>query len=165
MTWYRVVVKTSRITLLKEFCMYSQAINNRDVQFVFEQYAETTRQKLMTLRQLIFDVASTTEAVGTIEETLKWGQISYLTHNPKSGTTLRIDEYQPDTQQIAVFVHCRTSLVETFQHMYPDYFRYEDNRAVIWDDLDNARVEILKHFIELALTYHQRKKGYINHLK
>jgi hypothetical protein len=144
--------------------MDAHVISNPDVQFVFDQYTETTRQKLMQLRQLIFEVASTIEAVGTIEETLKWGQISYLTHNPKSGTTLRIDEYQPDTQRIAVFVHCQTSLVETFQHMYPDCFRYEGTRAVIWDDLDSAQVDILKHFIELALTYHTQK-GSLNSLK
>ncbi len=139
--------------------MYGQGIDNSDVQYVFDQYAEKTRQKLMKVRQLILDVASNTEGVGIIEETLKWGQISYLTLKSKSGTTIRIDEYQPDTQQIAVFVHCQTSLVETFQHMYPDYFRYEGNRAIIWDELGDEQADILKHFIKLALTYHQRKKG------
>jgi hypothetical protein len=42
--------------------------------------------------------------------------------------------------------------------MYPDTFQYEGNRALIWDELDDAQVDILKHFIELALTYHQRKE-------
>jgi len=138
--------------------MNSQVIDNPEVQHVFDTYSEKTREKLMSLRQLIFDVASETKGVGTIEETLKWGQISYLTHKPKSGTTIRIDEYQPDTQQIAFFVHCQTSLVDTFQQIYPDSFTYEGNRAVIWDELNNKEVDILKHFIELALTYHQRKR-------
>ncbi|MDJ0757543.1 MAG: DUF1801 domain-containing protein [Ardenticatenaceae bacterium] len=139
--------------------MNVQVIDNPEIQYVFDQYAEKTRQKLMRLRQLILTVASETEGVGTIEETLKWGQISYLTHNPKSGTTIRIDEYQPDTQQIACFVHCQTNLVDTFRHMYPDAFRYEGNRAVIWDELDEVQGDVLKQFIELALTYHQRKRG------
>lgn len=139
--------------------MNSQVIDNPDVQCVFDAYAEKTRQKLMNLRQLIFKVATETKGVGSIQETLKWGQISYLTHNPKSGTTIRIDEYQPDTQQIALFVHCQTSLVDMFQRMYPDSFTYEGNRAVIWDELNDEQVDILKHFIELALTYHQRKRG------
>jgi hypothetical protein len=138
--------------------MNAQVIENPDVQRVFDQYGETTQQKLMKLRELILNVAAETEAVGAIEETLKWGQISYLTHHPRSGTTIRIDEYQPGTQQIAVFVHCQTNLVETFRSMYPDTFQYEGNRALIWDELDDAQVDILKHFIELALTYHQRKE-------
>lgn len=138
--------------------MNLQLTDNPNVQSVFDGYPDVTREKLMRLRQLIFEVAAETEGVGSIEETLKWGQISYLTQQPKSGTTIRIDEYQADSEQIAFFVHCQTSLVDTFRQMYPDSFRYEGNRAVIWDDLDEKQVHILKHLIELALTYHCRKR-------
>ncbi|MEL6408693.1 MAG: DUF1801 domain-containing protein [Chloroflexota bacterium] len=128
-----------------------------NVQNVFDGYDKETRQKLLTLRQLILQVASKVAGIGILQETLKWGQISYLTKEPKSGTTIRIDEYNPDTQQIALFVHCQTSLIETFQQMYSDVFLYEGNRAIIWSELDEKQTDILKHFIELALTYHQRK--------
>lgn len=128
-----------------------------NVQNVFDKYPETIHQKLMQLRQLIIEVASETEGVGTLHETLKWGQISYLTQNPKSGTTIRIDQYQPESGQIAMFVHCQTSLVETFRQMYSGDFEYEGNRAVILSELNDNQIHILKHFIELALTYHQRK--------
>ena len=139
--------------------MSFKLIDNPDVQSVFDTYPEATQAKLMKLRQLILDVATETEGVGRIEETLKWGQISYLTHKPKSGTTIRIDEYRANSQEIAFFVHCQTSLVDMFQQMYPDTFRYEANRAVIWDDLSDKQVDVLRHFIELALTYHQRKRA------
>ncbi len=129
-------------------------MNNPEVQFKFDTYPEPIRQKLMDLRQLIFDVAAETRGVGEIEETLKWGQISYLTHRPKSGTTIRIDQYRPETEQVAFFVHCQTSLVDTYRQMVPDGFDYEGTRAVIWNELDAKQVCILKDFIELALTYH-----------
>lgn len=138
--------------------MTTQITQNPDVQQVFDSYPDDIREKLLDLRQLILDVADETQGVGTIKETLKWGQISYLTHKPKSGTTIRIDHYQPESQQIAFFVHCQTRLVDTFQQMYPDTFRYESNRAVIWEELDDNQLDVLKHFLELALTYHQRKR-------
>ncbi len=105
------------------------------------------------------DVASETRGVDAITETLKWGQISYLTHKPRSGTTLRIDRYPRETQQVALFVHCQTTLVDSFRSMHPDAFAYEGTRAVVWDDLDESQVNVLKDFIEFALTYHQRKQG------
>lgn len=129
-----------------------------NIQNVFDRYSEKTRQKLMDLRQLIIEVAAETKGVGELQETLKWGQISYLTVSPRSGTTIRIDEYHPDTQQIAMYVHCQTSLVETFRQMYSDDFQYEGNRAVIWNELSEIQIDILKHFIELALTYHSGKR-------
>ena len=138
--------------------MSAQVIDNPEVQYVFDTYPEPTREKLMGLRQLIFDVAAETEGVGTIQETLKWGQISYLTSQPKSGTTIRIDEYQRETEEVALFVHCQTNLVDTFRQMSPDSFRYEGSRVVIWDNLNELQIDLLKDFIELALTYHQRKR-------
>ena len=138
--------------------MHNPISENPDVQRIFDAYPEPIREKLVGLRQLILEVAEQTPAVGNIEETLKWGQVSYLTHQPKSGTTIRIDAYQPDTEQVAFFVNCQTSLVESYRQMYPDRLTYEGTRAVVWDDLDETQLNSLKHCIELALTYHKRKK-------
>ncbi len=137
--------------------MSLSTIDNPQVQMKFDQYPKATRAKLMMLRQLILDVASQTEEIGSIEETLKWGQISYLTQKPKSGTTIRIDAYNPASEEVALFVHCQTSLVDSFKFMYPDTFAYEGNRAVIFENLSGNQINVLKHLIELALTYHQRK--------
>ena len=133
-------------------------IDNADVQEVLASYPLAIQQKLLFVRQLIFDVASELDGVGTIEETLKWGQMSYLTHQPKSGTTIRIDRYHSESEQVALFVHCKTTLVDRFRDMYPNMFAYEGTRAVIFDVLDDDQIEALKHCVELALTYHLRKR-------
>ena len=64
---------------------------NKEVAAVFKTYPKEVKNKLMFLRQLIFDTASTIERVGELEETLKWGEPSYLTSKSKSGSTIRIN--------------------------------------------------------------------------
>ena len=59
---------------------------------VFQSYPRAARAKLGALRKLILATAARTQGVGEIEETLKWGQPSYLTKS-KSSTTIRIDRH------------------------------------------------------------------------
>ena len=63
-------------------------IENPEVARVFDGYPEAIRKKMMRLRQLVLDTASETEGVDAPEETLKWGEPSYLT---KGGSTIRMD--------------------------------------------------------------------------
>jgi hypothetical protein len=65
------------------------------VDAVFKAYPAPIRSKLLALRRLIFDTAKATRGVGALEETLKWGQPSYLTTETKSGSTIRIDQVNP----------------------------------------------------------------------
>jgi len=44
---------------------------NAEVKAIFDAYPQTLRDKLLYLRQLIFDTAAEIPAVGTIEEALK----------------------------------------------------------------------------------------------
>jgi hypothetical protein len=53
-------------------------IENLEVAEVFKRYPQHIRQKLLFLRQLVLDTASETEGVGIVEETLKWGEPSYV---------------------------------------------------------------------------------------
>ena len=69
----------------------SNRIKNPEVAAVFKGYPKDMREKLLFLRRLIFGTASATEGVGELEETLKWGEPSYLTPDTKSGSTVRID--------------------------------------------------------------------------
>ena len=62
---------------------------------VFDGYPRAVKAKLLALRRLIFDTAKTTKGVGTLEETLKWGQPSYRTTETRSGSTIRIDRVKP----------------------------------------------------------------------
>ena len=111
----------------------------------------------MLLRRLIFDTASATEGVGELEETLKWGQPSYLTTESKSGITVRIDRVQSDHGQYAMYFNCQTTLIETFQELYPNELKYGGNRSIIFNENDEIPEEELQHCISLALTYHLRK--------
>ena len=120
---------------------------------VFEGCSEPARTSLLELRALILKTAVNT-GVGPLEETLKWGQVSYLTSKSRSGTTIRIDQ---DSQSgaVALYVHCQTDLVSRYRTLYPEAFRYQGDRAVLLNDtVDQAALE---HVIALALTYHWAK--------
>ena len=124
---------------------------------VFDSNPKPVRTKLLALRQLIFDTAKTTKGVGALEETLKWGQPSYLTAETKSGSTVRIDQVKPEGGQYAVYFHCQTNLVETFRELYPE-LRYGGNRAILLDAGRMLPEAALRHCVALALTYHLGKR-------
>ena len=56
-----------------------------------------------------------------------------------------------------VCFNCNTSLVNTFKAVYGDVFTFEGNRAIVFGEIDELRVNALKHCISLALTYHRVK--------
>lgn len=124
----------------------------------FNAYPSALRRKLLRLRRLIFDVAAKMDDVGPLQETLKWGQPAYLTTQSRSGTTIRIDQVKGEADAYALYVHCQTSLVETFQQHYPDQFTYAGNRAIVFDCQKDIDENALRHCIALALTYHHRKR-------
>lgn len=62
-------------------------IENRAVLEAFELYPEPMRNKLLFLRQLILETGAEIEGLGRLEETLKWGEASYIT---KGGSTIRL---------------------------------------------------------------------------
>ena len=112
---------------------------------------------MLALRRLIFDTARTTEGVGALEEALKWGQISYLTSESKSGSTIRIDQVKSTAGQYAVYFHCQTDLVATFRELYPE-LSYGGNRSILLDVADQLPKSALRHCVALALTYHLNKR-------
>ena len=127
-----------------------------EVTAVFEKYPQPIREQLLALRRLIFETAVNTPGVGEIVETLKWGQPSYLTVKPKSGTTIRIDAHDEAQAQIGLYVHCQTSLINTFRQLYPK-LTYEGNRAIVLDAQTPLPLEPLRDCIQSALTYRQKK--------
>jgi Domain of unknown function (DU1801) len=123
---------------------------------VFSAYPKALRPKLLALRRLIFETAAATEGVGELEETLKWGQPSYLTTDSKSGSTIRLGE--AGANQYAVYVHCQTDLVATFREIYPKELTYGGNRSIVFDLDDEISEPALRHCVALALTYHLNKR-------
>ena len=130
---------------------------NAAVENVFAGYTSPVKSKLLALRKLIFETAKTTPGVGALQETLKWGQPSYLTTESRSGSTIRIDRVKAEAGGYAVYFHCQTDLVETFRGLYPE-LRYGGNRAILLDAGEKLPEKALRHCIALALTYHARKR-------
>ncbi|QPF84341.1 DUF1801 domain-containing protein [Bradyrhizobium genosp. L] len=126
-------------------------------QTLFGAYPAPVKAKLLALRRLIFETAKATKGVGTLEETLKWGQPSYLTPQTGSGSTIRIDQVKPGADQVAVYFHCQTNLVEMFRELYPE-LSYGGNRAILLDVKDALPGAALRHCVGLALTYHLNKR-------
>ncbi|MHC2467437.1 DUF1801 domain-containing protein [Bradyrhizobium embrapense] len=124
---------------------------------LFDGYPAPVKTKLLALRRLIFETAKTTKGVGALEETLKWGQPSYLTPETGSGSTIRIDQVKPAAGQVAIYFHCQTNLVETFRELYPE-LSYSGNRAILLDVAGKLPEVALRHCVALALTYHLNKR-------
>jgi hypothetical protein len=122
---------------------------------VFAAHPPAVRDRLLALRSLILDTAANTRGVGPVAETLKWGQISYLTPESRSGTTIRIDAR---ADGVAMFVNCQTNLVERYRAAYPQAFRYDGDRALLLDDKVAIDEAALRHCIAMALTYHLAKR-------
>jgi hypothetical protein len=124
---------------------------------VFDACPKPVKSKLLALRRLIFATAKSTAGVGALEEALKWGQVSYLTSETKSGSTIRIDRVKSAANQYAVYFHCQTDLVSTFRELYPE-LNYGGNRSILLDAADELPEEALRHCVALALTYHLNKR-------
>ncbi len=124
---------------------------------IFAGYPPALRRKLEKLRRLILETARATDGVGPLQETLKWGQPSYLPAESASGTTVRIDGVKDQPGRYAMYFHCQTNLVSTFRQMYPTELRYGGNRSILFEQDETVDEAALKHCIALALTYHKRK--------
>lgn len=129
-------------------------IKNPEVDEVFAKHSSLIQAKLLHLRELILATAKETEGINQLEETLKWGEPSYLA---KKGSTIRLNKRKSNPNQYAIFFKCTSKLVLTFQEIYGDTFKYEKTRAIVFDLEDEIPVTELKHCIQLALTYHQVK--------
>ena len=121
-----------------------------EVTRAFEELPDDIRPALDRLRALIFATAET-EAAGPVEEALRWGEPAYIA--PK-GSTIRLG--QAKTGEAALFVNCRTSLIDDFRPIAPRGSRFEGTRAVLFDraeDIDEAALALL---ISRALTWHRK---------
>ena len=130
----------------------------KKVQEKFELYPKNVKSQLLFLRDLIFKIAAQTEMVGDIEETLKWGEPSYVTSKTRSGSTVRIDWKQGTPDNYYIYFNCKTTLVDSFKEIYGDIFIYGGNRSLIFHKDEQIPVNELSDCIAMALTYHLSKK-------
>jgi hypothetical protein len=136
--------------------MQSTPFKNNDVAFVFQSYPKKFRDKLLILRELIFKTAREINREELIEETLKWGEPSYIA---KKGSTIRINWKEQLNNEYAIYFKCTSLLVPTFKQLYPTLFKYEKNRGIHFTLDDKIPIKELTHCIEMALTYHQIKNS------
>ncbi|WP_296445587.1 DUF1801 domain-containing protein [Rhodoferax sp. UBA5149] len=130
-----------------------------EVAKVFDAYPADVRHKLLALRELIFRTASSTEGVGELEETLKWGEPAYLTSKSKSGSTIRIDWKKARPAEYAMYFNCKTTLVDTFRTLFPTEFKFEGNRAIVFKAAEAVRADSVAFCVAAALTYHRSHEG------
>lgn len=122
------------------------------------ELSKAHKKRFLFLRQLIFTTAAETPGVGSLEETLKWGQPAYLTAKSKSGTTLRLATHKLYPQHVALYVHCQTSLISEFQTAFPKTLQSDKSRALLIPVGEPIQRQAIGFFIHIALTYHLNKR-------
>lgn len=128
--------------------------SNPEVELVFKNYPKSVRNKMLILRQLVIETANEMDGLNTLEETLKWGEPSYLTTN---GSTLRMDWKLKTPHQYAMYFKCSSRLVKTFRVIFKNKFHFEGNRAIVFKLDDKIPKDELKSCIKAALNYHKIK--------
>ncbi len=131
-----------------------QIVSNPKVQETIGRYPKAAQKRLSQLRKLILEAASEIEGLDKIEETLKWGEPSYLT---KHGSTVRMDWKEKKPDQFVIYFKCTSKLVETFREIHKDSFVFEGNRAIVFKIQQEIPEKALKQCIAMALTYHKAK--------
>ena len=134
--------------------MSADTIEHPGVREKFLSYPDPVREQLLGLRGLIFETAAALGDVGALEETLKWGEPSYISG---IGSTVRIDWKEKNPQQYAMYFHCGTKLVATFRELYRDELCFEGNRAIVFAVDKAFDTDVLRHCVALALRYHKLK--------
>lgn len=117
-------------------------------------YPDFVREKMKFLRELVIEVAREIPEIRDLEETLKWGEPSFLN---KNGSTLRMDWKKKTPNQYQMYFKCTSRLVETFKVVFGDLFEYEKNRAIIFQLDKEIPVSELKKCIKATLMYHKVK--------
>lgn len=136
----------------------TETIPSAAVAATFASWEPAVRAELLRLRELILRTAEETPGVGAIEETLKWGQPSYLTPVTRSGSTVRIAPISPDSDHdYALFFICSTNLVASFKDLFGDTFTYDRDRALLFSLDAPQPTEEVRACIAMALTYHLNK--------
>jgi hypothetical protein len=123
----------------------------------FNAYPPNVHPKLLALRELVFEAAAGVAAIGEIEESLKWGEPAYTTRN-KAGSTVRLDWKKKDPDHYAMYFNCQTNLIETFRTLFPNDFKFEGSRALVFSLEDALPRDSLAICVVASLTYHLAKR-------
>ena len=128
-----------------------------NVASVVEAYPAAAQQRFHSIRRLIHREADRLEA-GPLTETLKWGEPSFLTEASRTGTTIRLAWKSRSANEMGVYVHCQTSLVDGWRDRFPE-LKFDGNRALLLPLDDDLPEDALLACISDALTHHRRKRA------
>lgn len=128
---------------------------SKQVAQIIEDYPAEARAVFNAVRKLVLVVARETVGAENTEETLKWGEPSYLA---EGGSTVRMKWSEKQPEQFSLYFNCNSILVETFKELYQDEFTYDGNRAMSFPIGKKLPEQALKHCISMAMQYHQLKK-------
>lgn len=126
-----------------------------DFDSVFDSYPDHIKPRMRQLRGLVHDVVADLLYDGVVQETLKWGEPSFVT---KHGSTLRMDWKPKAPNQCALYFKCTSLLVATFKDVYGDKLKYEGSRAIVLPLTGDIPEAILRECISAALRYHKINK-------
>ena len=125
-----------------------------DIAAAFKSFREPAQTGLRHLRQLILTQGAQLPQIGPVVEALRWGQPAFLTPGTGAACSLRIGMAKDD---FALFVHCRSNLIEAFTAGPVHAMRAQGTRAVLFRDPDDIDDAALAFLIRSALTYHLPK--------
>src|SRR5690554_2615429 len=127
---------------------------NPKVNEIFAAYPKNVLEKMQYLRALVIETAKE-EGIDELEETLKWGEPSFVT---KNGSTFRMDWKEKSPDQYAMYFQCTSRLVDTFRMVFDHKFQYEGKRAIIFKLNEKIPELELKECIRASLIYHNVKE-------
>jgi hypothetical protein len=126
------------------------------IEAVLAACSDTQRNGLAALRAMIFRRAAELPRIGRLQEALRWGQPAYLTPDTGAGCSLRIGPAPGG--DFALFVHCKTGLIDSFLTGPGAGQRVQGTRAVLFQKADEIPAT-LSLLIGQALTYHQHRSS------
>jgi len=120
---------------------------------ILELLPDAILRPILRLRRIILRTASNLP-IGEVEETVRWGQVAYVTRKG-IGSTIRIGAVKGSTERYAIYFHCQTNLIATFKKKYRGKFHFEGNRAILFNRAEKIHSKELVECISMALTYHR----------
>ena len=108
------------------------------VEIVFANYPDFVRDKMQFLRDLVLETAEEIKEISKLEETLKWGEPSFLA---KNGSTLRMDWKEKSPDQYSMYFKCTSRLVDTFRLIFDNKFHFEGGREIVFQLNEKVPIE------------------------
>lgn len=119
-------------------------------------WSEPAQNALWSCRAVFHDIAAQ-NALGPLDETLKWGKPSWRPKRPRTGSTLRMD-WQPNApHRLSLFVDCKTDLAARMADLYADVLTNDGRRAMGLALTAPLPEQAIAHLAQMTFTYHLKK--------